>query len=152
VRRPRATPRTGSTPPPPAPATPNRHAPDPAALARPDDHRYSRPLRELALQLARENPAWGYRRIHGELIGPGHALAASTVWKILKTTGLDRSPMRSGPTWQQFLTARAHAILAVDFARVGTVFLRRLYVLIVNEHATAACTSPGSPPIPAAIG
>src|SRR4051812_2782808 len=32
---PRATQRTGSTPPPPAPATLDRHAPNPAALARP---------------------------------------------------------------------------------------------------------------------
>ena len=53
---------------------------------------------------------------------------------ILKAAGLDPAPRRSGPTWQQFLAAQAHAILAVDFAHVDTVFLRRLYVLIVIEH------------------
>jgi hypothetical protein len=58
------------------------------------------------------------------------------VWKILKAAGLDPSPRRSGPTWQQFLTAQAQAILAIDFAHVDTVFLRRLYILIVIEHAT----------------
>ena len=95
-----------------------------------------RPLRELVLRLARENPAWGYRRIHGELIGLGHTIAASTVWKILKAAGIEPAPQRSGPSWKQFLTAQAQAILAVDFAHVDTVFLRCLYVLIVIEHAT----------------
>jgi putative transposase len=61
-------------------------------------------------------------------------VAASTIWKILKSAGLDPAPRRSGPTWRQFLSAQAHAILAVDFAHVDTVFLRRLYILVVIEH------------------
>jgi transposase InsO family protein len=61
-------------------------------------------------------------------------VAASTVWTILKGAGIDPAPRRSGPTWRQFLAAQAHAILAVDFAHVDTVFLRRLYILIVIEH------------------
>ena len=85
--------------------------------------------------MARENPTWGYRRIQDELVGLGHHVAASTVWMILKTAGIDAAPLRSGPTRRQFLTAQAHAILAVDFAHVDTVFLHRLYVLVVIEHS-----------------
>src|SRR4051794_19656000 len=92
------------------------------------------PIRALVPGMARENPRWGYRRIQGDLVGLGHTVAASTVWTILKSAGLDPAPRRSGPTWRQFLSAQAHAILAIDFAHVDTVFLRRLYVLVVIEH------------------
>jgi hypothetical protein len=74
---------------------------------------------------ARANPS---RRVQGKLVGRGHPIAASTVWTILKAAGLDPAPRRTGPTWRQFLAAQAHAILAVDFTHVDTVFLRRLYI------------------------
>jgi putative transposase len=91
-------------------------------------------IRAMVLRMARENPRWGYRRIQGELVGLGPAIAASTVWKMLKDAGLDPAPRRDGPTWRQFLSAQAHAILAVDFAHVDIVFLRRLYILVLIEH------------------
>jgi putative transposase len=59
------------------------------------------PIRALVLQMARENPRWGYRRIQGELVGLGHTVAASTVWNILRSAGLNPAPRRAGPTWRQ---------------------------------------------------
>jgi putative transposase len=93
-------------------------------------------VRALVLEMARDNPGWGYRRIHGELAGLGHKLAPSTVWRIVKDAGIDPAPTRSGETWRAFLEAQAKTILATDFFHVDTVFLRRLYVLFFIEHGT----------------
>ena len=93
-------------------------------------------VRALVLEMARDNPGWGYRRIHGELAGLGCKLAPSTVWQILKDAGIDPAPRRSGQTWRAFLEAQAKTILAADFFHVDTVFLRRLYVLFFIEHGT----------------
>jgi transposase len=84
-------------------------------------------IKNLVVRMAVENPTWGYRRVQGELIRLGHRIAASTVWQILHDAGIDPAPRRSGPTWRQFLTAQAQAVLAVDFVNVDTVFLRRIY-------------------------
>ena len=88
------------------------------------------------LEMARDNPAWGYRRIHGELAGLGYQLAPSTVWQILKDAGIDPAPRRAGQTWRAFLARQATTILATDFFHAGIVFLRRLYVLFFTGHGT----------------
>ena len=96
----------------------------------------AKPVRVLVLEMAKDNPGWGYRRIHGELAGLGYKLAPSTVWQILKDAGIDPAPRRSGQTWRAFLDAQAKTILAVDFFHVDTVFLKRLYVLFFVEHGS----------------
>jgi putative transposase len=101
-------------------------------------HRRGRPgvaleIRHLVLRLARENPTWGYRRVHGELCRLGYKLGASTVWAILQRAGVDPAPKRSAVSWRQFLRAQAKSVLAVDFFTVDTVLLKRLYVLFVIE-------------------
>jgi putative transposase len=91
---------------------------------------------ELVVRLAKENPLWGYRRIHGELTKLGVTIAPSTVYEILRGAGIGPAPRRAGPAWQQFLHAQAAGIVAVDFLHVDTVLLKRMYVLVFIEHGT----------------
>ncbi len=91
---------------------------------------------QVVIRLARENPTWGYRRIHGELSVLGIDLAPASVWNIFQRHGLDPSPGRSGPTWGEFLRAQATTMLACDFFTVDTVLLRRFYVLFFIELDT----------------
>lgn len=95
-------------------------------------------LRALVVRLARENPTWGYRGIHGELCRLGYRgrIGASTVWAILRRVGIEPAPKRSALTWRRFLRAQVNGVLAVDFFTVDTVLLRRLYVLFVLEVAS----------------
>jgi len=95
-----------------------------------------RNISALVLRLARENPGWGYRRIHGELAGLGAKVAASTVWEILKNAGIDPTPRRADPTWPQFLRSQAEAILACDFFTADLLDGTQAYVLAVIEHAS----------------
>jgi transposase InsO family protein len=95
-----------------------------------------RSIRALVLRLARENPSWGYRRIHGELLVLGIKVAASTVWEILKEAGIDPAPERTSSTWSVFLHSQADALLACDFLETVTLSGARLYVFAVIEHAS----------------
>jgi transposase InsO family protein len=104
-------------------------------------HRPGRPstiveTRKLVLRLARENPTWGYRRIHGELARLGITIAASTIWAILKNAGIDPAPARNSASWTTFLRTQAAGIVACDFFTVDTVMLRRYYVLVFIELQT----------------
>jgi putative transposase len=83
----------------------------------------------LVLRLARENPAWGYRRIVGELRGLGVAVSASSVRSILIRHGLPPAPERDSAGWRLFLRQQAATMLACDFLTVETVWLTRIYVL-----------------------
>jgi len=93
-----------------------------------------RSIRAPVLRLARENPTWGYRRLHGELLVLGVKVAASTVWEILKDAGIPPAPERTSSTWADFLRSQADALLACDFFETVTLSGARLYVFGLIEH------------------
>ena len=86
-------------------------------------------LRDLILQMSKENPLWGAPLIHGELLKLGYEIAESTVSKYMVR--------RQGPpsqTWRTFLRNHANAIAAVDLCVVPTLNFERLFAFLVVGH------------------
>ena len=88
-------------------------------------------LRRLTLRLAAENPTWRYRRIHGELLGLGHTIAASTIWQILNNADIEPAPTRSKVTWVG--VPRSQAAVACDFATVDTVLFAQVLLAVLHR-------------------
>ena len=101
-------------------------------------------MRALVLEMARDNPAWGYRCIDGELTGLGYKVAPSTVWQILKDAGIDPAPRRAGQTWRAFLTGQATTILAVASSTSIPCSCAVCTCCSSSSTAPAACTWLGS--------
>ena len=91
-------------------------------------------LRCLIIEMATNNPTWGYRRITGELVGLGLRVGACAVWRILKHHHIDPAPQRTSVTWTQFLGSQA--AVACDFVTVDTALLRRCYLLFFIDITT----------------
>jgi putative transposase len=125
-----------------------------AAMSRPRRRgrpRTVRPVRALVLRLVAENPSWGYRRVHGELLTLGMKVAASTVWAILREAGIDPAPDRAATAWTQFLRSQAEALLAADFLETITLTGTRMYILAVVEHASRRIRILGATAHPTAV-
>jgi putative transposase len=93
----------------------------------------SEQVQQLVMRLARENPRWGYQRIHGEVLRLGVRVSASSIRRVLRAHGLDPAPRRTSTTWRSFLRQQAAGIVACDFFTVDSVWLRRLHVLFFIE-------------------
>jgi hypothetical protein len=75
-------------------------------------------LEELVLQMARDNPSWGYKRIVGALENLGHKLCRQTIATILKRHGLSPAPERGRALrWKDFIRSHLEVLSAVDFFR-----------------------------------
>ena len=76
-------------------------------------------IANLVVNMARDNPKWGYTRIRGALHNLGHDVARNTVKRILLEHGLEPAPERGRHTsWDTFLRAHMGAIAGADFFTV----------------------------------
>ena len=91
-------------------------------------------IRRLIIEMASQNPTWGYRRIHGELTGLGHDIGASTIWRILKHHGIDPAPQRSTVTWTSSYALKQPSPVTSPLSTQ------------ICSAATAYCSSSTSPP------
>jgi hypothetical protein len=95
----------------------------------------SREIRGLVLRRARQNPAWGYRRVHGERCRLGHCISEATVRRILRAHRHQPAPRPLGTCWPTFLRTPAGGRLACGFFPVDTIVRTRRSVLFVRPVA-----------------
>ena len=111
-----------------------------------------RAVAELVVRMAVENPTWGYTRIRGALANLGHAIARSTVQRILHDHGLEPAPERSQRTpWKTFLQAHWDGLAACDLFTVEVLTLaglRRFLVFFVIDLKSRRVTIAGIHPQP----
>jgi transposase InsO family protein len=97
-------------------------------------------IEQLVVRMARENPSWGYTRIHGALSNLDIKIGRGTIRRILKDHLIEPAPARGRRIpWSVFLKAHWKAIAASDFFTVEVWSWKGLmthYVLLVIELAT----------------
>ena len=103
--------------------------------------RVAEEVEQLVVQMAADNPTWGYRRIQGARANLGHHINKLTVRNILRRHHLEPAPQRSkaGMSWAQFLKMHWDVLAATDFFTVEVATwhgLMTYYVLVVMELAT----------------
>ena len=116
-------------------------------LGRPRVHQV---IVDLTLKLAKENPTWGFDRIHGELTKVGYPISDATVANMLKAHGIEPAPKcRRTGSWETFLNAHWDVMASIDFTTVEAWAkdgLATFYLLFVIELKTrrvqfAGCTT-----------
>jgi hypothetical protein len=94
----------------------------------------SKELEKLILQLAQENPRWGYGKIQGELIKLNFQISQSTIRNILDRNGIQPAPVRIGTNgWRKLMDHYKDQILACDFFTIETIWFQTIHVLFFME-------------------
>jgi transposase InsO family protein len=109
-------------------------------------------VKRLVVQMARENPSWGYDKIQGALANLGHKISDQTVGNILKEHGIEPAPERKlQTTWRTFIKAHWDVLASIDFTTIEIWTkggLVTYYVLFVMEVATRRVHFAGCTPNP----
>jgi len=70
----------------------------------------------LVVQMAKENPGWGYDRIVGALANLGFLPSDQTVGNILRRHGLSPAPKRKQAiSWKDFTRSHMEVLVGTDF-------------------------------------
>jgi transposase InsO family protein len=117
--------------------------------------RVAEEVEQLVIQMATDNPTWGYRRIQGALANLGYPIDKLTVRNILRRHHLEPAPQRrkAGMSWSQFLKMHWEVLAATDFFTVEVATWHGLvtyYVLVVMELSTRRVEIAGITPHPTA--
>ena len=111
---------------------------DGSARRGPGRPRIAGEIQKLIVEMASDNPRWGYTRIQGALANLGYTVGRNTIKRILAESGIDpagRRPM----SWKTFLKAHWGAIAATDFFTIEGITWRglvRYFVLFVIDLKT----------------
>ncbi|HUK72996.1 MAG TPA: hypothetical protein VLW50_30290 [Streptosporangiaceae bacterium] len=113
---------------------------------RPGRSRTGPAVRRLAVEMARDNPTWGYRRICGELTGLGHKIAPSTIWEILKAAGIDPAPRAQPSAGSSSCPRRPRRSPRLTSSASTPSSCAGSTCCFLSSTTIGACTWPASPP------
>ena len=108
---------------------------DGSAARGPGRPRIASEIQSLIVEMASDNPRWGYTRIQGALANLGYTVGRNTIKRVLAENGIDPVGRRS-MSWKTFLKAHWGAIAATDFFTIEVVTWRglvRYFVLFVID-------------------
>ena len=91
-------------------------------------------IKELILEMKRDNFLWGAERIRGELLKLGIKVSKRTIQKVIEK--LEKEPSNNRQRWNTFLKNHLPEILACDFFTVQTVLFKTYYIFFVIKLET----------------
>jgi putative transposase len=109
-------------------------------------------IERLVVQMAKENPGWGYDRIAGALANLGYVVSDQTVGNILRRRGLSPAPKRKkAMSWKDFIRSHRDVLVGMDFFTVEVLTLKGLmtyYVLFFIHLESRRVSLAGFTPYP----